>query len=418
MKTRSPRDSFDDKTMFGRTKNSGAQVLRRVAVTALAATLLAGVAAPADSRAVAGRDRPELQNAIQEFVDAGYAGMQMRVHDQRGEWVGSAGVRELGRTAKPPTDGHFRIGSSTKTFTATLVLRLVADGEVGLDSPVTDYLPRLGLDRRITVRMMLQHTSGLFDFTGEYYDDGTVVPGIPWQGKEWVGKRFHTYQPEELVRLALSKPAKFEPGTNWSYSNTNYVVARLLIEHVTGRSYAEEMQRRILRPLGLRDTVVPGAWSGIPEPHAHGYHRYEDAGQWKTIDVTRQNPTWISSAGEMISTTKDLRTFFSALQRGKLIPSPLLAEMRKPHPKSTGLYGQYGLGLYVQDTGPDCVGVVLNHNGSTNGYGALMYSTPDGSKTLTASITAGDAAIDQAQVFPKALGKLLKAVFCDGKPTG
>jgi D-alanyl-D-alanine carboxypeptidase len=260
----------------------------------------------------------------------------------------------------------------------------------------------------------LQHTSGVFNFTGEYYPDGTVVPGIPWQGKEWVDLRFHTYQPDELVRLALARPARFEPGTDWSYSNTNYVLARLLIEEVAGRSYAEEMKRRILRPLGLRGTVVPGASPEIPGPHAHGYHRYEDGGQWKTVDVTRQNPTWISSAGDMISTTEDLRTFFSALQSGKLLPAPLLAEMRTPHPRSEGLFGRYGLGLYVQDTGPDCVGTLLNHNGSVNGYAALMYSTPDGSRTLTASITTGGAENNPAAEFPQALNRLLDVVFCRG----
>ncbi|WP_433370057.1 serine hydrolase domain-containing protein [Streptosporangium sp. CA-115845] len=398
---------------------------RRMAVTALAATLLAGTATPAVAtagvavpKAAAGQDRPELQEAIQEFVDAGYAGVQMRVNDQRGEWVGSAGVRKLGQSAKPPTNGHFRIGSTTKTFTATLVLQLVADGEIGLDAPVADYLPTFKLDRRITVRMLLQHTSGLFNFTGEYYDDGTIVPGIPWAGQEWVDKRFHTYQDEELVRLALSKPAKFAPGTNWSYANTNYVLAKLLIEKVTGHSYATEMKRRILGPLKMRRTVVPGTSPEMPRPHAHAYYRYEDAGQWKTIDVTRQNPSWISAAGEMISTTEDLQTFFSALQGGKLLPAPLLAEMRKPHPKSSGLFGGYGLGLYVQDLGPGCVGTVFNHNGSNNGYGALIYSTPDGKKTMAASITTGDAAIDPAQVFPKALDKLLKEVFCGGKAAG
>jgi D-alanyl-D-alanine carboxypeptidase len=390
-----------------RTKNNRARFVRRVGAIALTATLLAGVATGA---AAAGQNRPELQEAIQAFVDAGFAGVQMRVHDQRGDWAGSAGVRKLGRTAKPPANGLFRIGSNTKTFTATLVLHLVAEGKIGLDAPVADYLPQFTLDRRITVRMMLQHTSGVFSFTGEYYEDGTVVPGIPWQGKEWVDKRFHTYRPEELVRFALSKPARFAPGTDWNYSNTNYVLARLLIEKVTGRSYAEELQRRILRPLGLRGTVAPGTSPEIPGPHAHGYYRYQDAGQWRTIDVSRQNPSWISSAGEMISTTEDLRTFFSALLGGRLLPAPLLAEMRKPHPKSG-----FGLGLRVQDAGPACGGTFLFHNGGVLGYGALMYSTPDGSKTLTASITTGDSAIDPAQEFPKAADKLFNTVFCGGQ---
>ncbi|WP_268745061.1 serine hydrolase domain-containing protein [Paenibacillus sp. FSL H8-457] len=155
-------------------------------------------------------------------------------------------MSRLGEEAKPPTNGHFRIGSNIKTFTSTVMLQLVAEGRIGLDEPAVDYLPEFGLDRRITVRMLLQHTSGVFNFTGKYYEDGTVMPGIPWQGQEWVDNRFKTYRPEELVRLALSKPVRFEPGTDWSYSNTNYVLARLLIEKVTGSSLAEEMQRLIL----------------------------------------------------------------------------------------------------------------------------------------------------------------------------
>ncbi|MBH1937492.1 beta-lactamase family protein [Streptomyces sp. AV19] len=356
----------------------------------------------------AGPDRPELQKAIQEIVDSGFAGVQLRVHDERGQWVGSAGVAELGKAAEPPVNGHFRIGSNTKTFTAALVLRLVAEGKIGLDSPADDYLPEFGLDRQITVRMLLQHTSGVFNFTGEFFEDGTVVPGIPWQGQEYVDNLFRTYRPDELVRLALSKPARFAPGTDWSYSNTNYVLAKLLIEEVAGCSLAEEMQRRILGPLGLSGTMVPGTSPEIPEPHAHGYYRYEDAGQWKVVDVTRMNPSWVSAAGDMISTTEDLHTFFSALNAGKLLPAPLLAEMRRPYPKSG-----YGLGLFVQDT--ECGGTVLTHNGGFFGWGALMFSSPDGSTTLTASLTTGDAELDfaaTAEAFQKAQKRLVKEVFC------
>ncbi|MFC3450298.1 serine hydrolase domain-containing protein [Amycolatopsis speibonae] len=383
------------------------KTFRRTGVTVLAAALLTGVAVPAAS---AGQDRPELRQAVQEFVDNGYAGMQLRVRDERGEWTGSAGVRELGGTAKPSTDGHFRVGSTTKNFTATLVLQLVAEGKIGLDTPVVGVLPRFGFDRRITVRMLLQHTSGLFNHTGELLPDGTIVPGIPWSGQEWVDKRFHTYQPEELVRLSLSKPPRFEPGASWSYSNTNYVVARLLVEALTGHSFADELDRRILRPLKLRDTLSPGSWSGMPKPYAHAYYTYDDAGRQKTLDVTHQNPSWISAAGDMISTTKDLQTYFSALQSGKLLPPWLMTEMRKTHPKSESLFGRYGLGQFVQDLGPGCVGTVISHNGSNNGYAALMYSTPDGSKTMTASVTAGATASDAK--FPDALNKLLKTVFC------
>ncbi|WP_327725059.1 serine hydrolase domain-containing protein [Streptomyces europaeiscabiei] len=364
------------------------------------------------SHTLTDQDRPELRKTIAEMVDSGFIGVTMRVHDERGEWVGSAGVRKLGETAKPPWNGHVRIGSNTKTFTATLVLQLVAEGTIQLDAPAADYLPEFTLDERITVRMLLQHTSGVFNFTGEYYDDGTFAPGIPatTAGREWVDNRFKTYRAEELVRLALSKPARFEPGTDWSYSNTNYVLARLLIEKATGHSLAQEMQRLILGPLGLSDTVVPDTSVEIPGPHPHAYYRYEDAGQQKTVDVTRQNPSWISTGGDMISTTQDLHTFISALMGGKLLPAPLLAEMCTPHPK-TG----YGLGVFVQDAGVDG-GTVITHNGGIAGHAALMYSTPDGSKTLTAALNyVDDAALSMAEAFHKATQSLVKEVFGGGQ---
>ncbi|MER7468967.1 serine hydrolase domain-containing protein [Streptomyces sp. NPDC097981] len=360
-----------------------------------------------------GQERPELQKAIEEFVDAGFAGIQMRVNDERGEWVGSAGIRKLGETAKPQTDGRFWVGSSTKTFVAALVLHLVADGAIGLDAPVANHLPEFGLDQRITVRMLLQHTSGLPSYTGDLDSEGTFVPGLPAMGKPWVDNRFRTYRPEELVRFALSKPALFEPGTDQSYSNTNYTLAVLLIEKAGGHSYAEEMERRILRPLGLRDTVVPGSSPELPEPHAHGYYRYQDADQWKVVDVTRQNLSILVGAGDLISTTRDLHTFFSALLGGKLLPAPLLAEMRTPH----GILG-YGLGLFVQDLGPETGLTIVHHNGGApGGYGALMISRPDGSRTLTAGLTTGDAETDPAQEVPKALDRLIKTVFCDEQAT-
>jgi D-alanyl-D-alanine carboxypeptidase len=388
--------------------------LRIAASGAVDAARVAVADSEAMSATAAGQDRPELQKAIEEIVESGFLGVSLRVRDERGEWAGSAGVAELGGTAKPPVNGHARIGSNTKTFTATLVLQLVAEGKIELDTPAADYLPEFGLDRRITVRMLLQHTSGLFNFTGEVYDDGTIVHGIPvpygTTGKEWVDKRFHTHRPEELVRLALSKPARFEPGTGWSYSNTNYVLARLLIEKVTGRSLAEQMHERILGPLGLSGTVVPDASPEIPEPHAHIYYRYEEAGQQKTIDITRYSPSWVSTGGDMISTSQDLATFISALVGGRLLPVPLLAEMCTPH--ATGLPNMdYGLGVFVQKT--ECGGTVITHNGGNVGSATLMYSTPDGSKTLTAVLNwVDDADMSIAAAFQNAQQRLVSEVFC------
>lgn len=372
-----------------------------------------GVAAPATA---AEADRPNLRKVLEDVVASGITGITLRVHDERGEWVGAAGVGELGGTTTPPTDGHVRIGSNTKTFVATLVLQLVAEGRLGLDDPVADHLRGFGLDERVTVRMLLQHTSGIFNFTGEYYADGTFAPGIPatTAGREWVDNRFKTYRPEELVRLALAKPARFEPGTDWSYSNTNYVLARLLIEEVTGRPLAEEMRRLVLEPLGMSGTVVPTTSSEIPEPHARAYYRYEEDGQEKTVDVTRHNPSWISSGGDMISTARDLETFISALMSGKLLPAELLAEMCTPRPTPIPNMG-YGLGVFVQDTGRG--GTVITHNGGVAGHAALMYSTPNGDKTLTGTLNyVDDAALSLAVPFQQATRRLVDEVFGGADP--
>ncbi|MEU4341826.1 serine hydrolase domain-containing protein [Nocardia sp. NPDC023852] len=387
------------------------------ATTAMARKITAALDAGATTassgavpEATAGEGRPELQRALEDIVDSGITGITLRVHDERGEWVGGAGVAELDEGARPPIDGHVRIGSNTKTFVATLVLQLVAEGRIGLDTPVSDYLPEFGLDERITVRMLLQHTSGIFNFTGEYYPDGTMVPGIPatTAGKEWVDNRFKTYQPEDLVRLALSKPARFEPGTDWSYSNTNYVLARLLIEKVTGRLAAQEMQRLILGPLGLTGTMAPTTQTEVPEPHAHAYFRYEDDSQEVTVDVTSHNPSWISSGGDIVSTTADLHTFISALMGGKLLPAELLAEMCTPHPTPIPDMG-YGLGVFVQETNS---GTIITHNGGAAGHAAMMFSTPDGSKTLTAALNyVDDAALSLAVPFQQATQRLVNELF-------
>ncbi|MFI9318335.1 serine hydrolase domain-containing protein [Kitasatospora aureofaciens] len=354
------------------------------------------------------QDRPELRRAIEEIVGSGVLGVQLRVTDERGEWVGSAGARELGSGAGPLTDGHFRIGSSTKSFVAGSVLLLVAEGRVELDAPAAQYLPAFGLDGRITVRMLLQHTSGVFSHTGELLADGTVVPGVAWQGKAWVDDRFRTYRPEELVRLSLSKEPRFAPGEGWSYSNTNYVLARLVIEEVTGRSFAEELQRLILGPLGMTGTVAPGASPELPEPHHHSYYRYQDGGQERTLDVTRHNPSWVAAGGDMISTTRDLHTYFSALMGGRLLPAELLGEMRRPE-ATIG----YGLGVFAQETEG---GTVYHHNGATIGSAALMYGSADGSRILTAGLNyVDDAELSLAGAFQKAQQLLVAEVFCGGQ---
>ncbi|MEW9552637.1 serine hydrolase domain-containing protein [Nonomuraea sp. NPDC050783] len=354
------------------------------------------------------QDRPELRAIMREMVESGFVGVTLRVHDERGTWTAAAGLAELNGTTEPPIDGHVRIGSNTKTFIATAVLRLVAEGRIELDAPVAGHLPEFGLDERITVRMLLQHTSGIFNFTGEYYEDGTFVPGTPAtpSGKPWADGRFTTYRPEELVKLALSKPARFEPGTDWSYANTNYVLARLLIEKVTGRPLAQEMHRLILGPLGLTGTCQPTAESDLPAPHAHAYYRYQEPGGQETVlDVTEHNPSWISSGGDMISTTRDLHTFVTALLGGELLPAELLAQMCTPESKAG-----YGLGVFVQPAPGG--GTLITHNGGIAGHAALMYATPDGRTTLTAALNyVDDPAMSMGAAFQQATQRLVTEVF-------
>ncbi|WP_404870244.1 serine hydrolase domain-containing protein [Kitasatospora griseola] len=352
-----------------------------------------------------GPERPELLQVIGELVESGFVGVRLRVNDERGEWVGGGGARALDRSAGPTVDGHFRIGSTTKNLVAAVVLLLVAEGRLGLDDPAGDHLPGFGLDGRITVRMLLQHTSGIFNHTGELYEDGTIVLGVPWQGKEWVEGRFRTYLPEDLVRLSLSRPPRFAPGAGWSYANTNYVLARLVIERVAGRPFAAELQRLVLGPLGLTGTVAPGVSPEVPQPHNRSYYRYPDAGRERIVDVTRQNPSWVGAGGDLISTTRDLHTYFSALMGGRLLPAELLAEMRAPEATAG-----YGLGLFAQQTE---AGTVYHHNGATMGSAALMYGTADGARTLTAGLTwVNDADLTIAPAFLTAQQRLVDAVFC------
>jgi D-alanyl-D-alanine carboxypeptidase len=347
------------------------------------------------------RNTTTLQKTIDEIVESGFLGVQVHVHDEHGHWTGNAGTAG-------PAIAHVRIGSNTKTFTATLVLQLIAEGHIDLDDPAAKHLPGLTIDPRVTVRMLLQHTSGIFNFSGEIYNDGTIVPGIPIPygptGTEWLHNRFHHYEPHELAELALSKPARFEPGTGWSYSNTNYLLARLIIENVTGRTFADELRRLILDPLGLTATTLPTT-PDMPEPSLPAYYRHEE----EVVDVTRQDPTWNSSGGDMISTTHDLHTFISALMSGKLLPTALLTEMCTPRP--TGIPNMnYGLGVFIVTT--DNGTTVITHNGAAVGNAALMYSTPDGTKTLTAALNAvDDPALTIAAAFGNAQHTLLNQVF-------
>ncbi|WP_123524717.1 serine hydrolase [Streptomyces sp. 840.1] len=349
-----------------------------VVIGAMTLGALAPPAASADAAA-----RPDaVQRALNTLVrDDGMPAALAGVRDRNGRArTYTAGVGDLTTGSKVPRDGQVRIGSNTKTFTAVVVLQLVGEGKIDLEAFVDTYLPGLvreeGIDgRRITVRQLLQHTSGLPDY-GVHLDDGEI--------------RNRYFEPRELLDLALGQQADAAPGETWGYSNTNYVLAGLIVQKVTGRPLAEEMDRRIVKRIGLRHTYFPAPGEmTVREPHPRGYHRSPADGPLR--DFTEMDPSAGWAAGQLISTNSDLNRFFTALLAGRLLPAAQLAEMRTTVPAGTsGL--RYGLGLTSRPL--SCGGVYWGHGGDIAGYETRGGVTDDGraANVAVTSIPADEAA--------------------------
>ncbi|GLZ41051.1 serine hydrolase domain-containing protein [Actinokineospora sp. NBRC 105648] len=357
-------------------------------VAVLAASLAVGVAAPAAAERGSRIDRRVVQAALDKLVTDGAAGVQVRVTDGRDRFTARAGVAELGTNRPVPLDGRFRAGSITKVLTSTVVLQLVGEGKVGLDTAVSAYLPGLLRDGdRITVRQLLQHTSGLYNYTD----------ALPLEPDEFEAIRYRHWQPREFVDIANAHPPVFAPGTAYEYSNTNYIVAGLLIERVTRQSYERAVEQRVLRPLGLRDTSVPDRALDIQGPHAHGY----TALAGRPNDITRLSPSIAGSAGALVSTTADLDRVIDALLDGRLLAPAQLAEMTKVLPFTNG----YGLGLAV--TPSPCGVETWGHPGGIAGYASVVLSTRDTHTRLEVSVTTAPTPGQFA-----GLSELLNEVFC------
>ncbi|MFJ7910369.1 serine hydrolase domain-containing protein [Kitasatospora sp. NPDC096204] len=335
-------------------------------VTAVAAGVMtAGALAP--TAAFAGGRPDTVQSGLNALVkDDGMPAALASVKGRDGRTRNyTAGVGDLATRAKVPVDGQIRIGSNTKPFTAVVVLQLVAEGKVGLDSPVETYLPGLlrgdGIDGRdITVRQLLQHTSGL----PEYVNKDSILADP---------KRY--YEPRELLDLALAQKAHFAPGTRWEYNNTNYLLAGLIIQKVTGRPLGEEINRRIVDRIGLRHTYFPTPGdTSVHEAHPKGYNQDADG---SLRDFTELDPSWGWAAGAVVSTNSDLNSFFAALLGGRLLPAAQLAEMRTTVPADgVGPGIRYGLGLMSLPL--SCGGVYWGHGGTIPGYETAGGATDDG----------------------------------------
>lgn len=331
--------------------------------------------------------RHEVGQALDQLVGTGVPGAQAVVTERGRSWEAVSGVGDRRSGKAFPHRSHVRIGSNTKTFVATVILQLVAEGKVKLDDPIDRYLPGVvrgnGNDgTRITVRQLLQHTSGLPDYLVKLDTDGT-----------------QHFEPAELVRTALTMRSHFEPGTKWEYSNTNYILAGMLIEKVTGRSTATEITNRIIKPLGLTDTYYPAPYeTGIRGPHPRGYDQAD--GKW--VDVTDQDPSWGGAAGAMVSTGQDVNRFFTALLGGRLLPPAQLAEMKRTVPADVFPGAEYGLGLIRIPV--SCGKELWGHGGSIPGFRTRGGVAADGrSVNVTVNQVTATGSADVMKVVDTAV---------------
>jgi D-alanyl-D-alanine carboxypeptidase len=328
-------------------------------------------------------DPATLQLLVDQVVQAGPPGAVALVRTGQGTWQGASGLGDLqARRPASPAD-RFRIGSVTKSFVATVVLQLVGEGRLGLDDSVQQWLAgAVPGGERITIRQLLNHTSGLYDYT-----DDLPPPWAKATLEHYQRLQTRSYTPQALVAMATRHQPLFPPGTRFAYSSTNYILLGLVVERATGHRLAAQLQQRILRPLGLADTELPDTQRRIRGPHLHGYAPLDRAwrpsdGPAGLVDLTQANPSWPWAAGAMISSAPDLARFYQALLGGRLLGPELLKAMLTTvdASESFGPGAGYGLGLMRLPLG--CGGQVWGHGGEIPGYATLAFSTKDAARQL------------------------------------
>lgn len=382
----------------GRGVALGAALLAPLAVLVPAGTATAAAGSTTAARTTApaaaspAPDLVALRDALRTALAQGAPGAMARVDDDGTVHKVAEGIADRATGRAINADERFRVGSVSKSFTSVVLLQLVDEGELALDTPVNSYLPGL-LDPRITVRHLLSHRSGLYDYTNDMF--AATVPGF-----EAVRNRVFSYQ--ELLDLSLAKPLTVQPGAAYSYSNTNFVVAGMLIEHLTGKPVARAYSKRIIKPLGLTRTSYVHPQTAIPGRHIKGYLRPDEAGG-ALVDSTQQTASWAQSAGAVISSPKDLNTFFSALARGKLTSAAQLAQMQQWAPVNATQ--GYGLGLRRRDL--SCGVSVYGHTGTVQGYYTSSFTSPDGKRSVTAVANTSNNG-----TVLNTLPRTLEAVFC------
>ncbi|MBA8949840.1 serine hydrolase domain-containing protein [Actinomadura namibiensis] len=362
---------------------------RPLTAAALTAALTGALAAPA--AASAGAAPPAgLRAAADRLVAAGQPGVIVMA--RRGAKVSHVTAGVADRATGRPMDHRLRvrIASVTKTFTATVLLQLVAERRLSLDDTVERRLPGLVPGgEAITIRHLLQHTSGL----PEYTTDQRIMaePRRAWT-------------PRELVAIALEKPRPHAPGAGWTYANTNYILAGMIIERVTGRPFGTELQRRILTPLGLRHTSYPTVSRAFPGPYVHGY--WEGYG-----DVsTEVSPSSARTSGGIVSTVDDVARFHRALFTGRLLPKAqqraLTATLRV-----TDGGAEKGYGLGVEKVRLSC-GDAWGHDGGFPGYRTWTYTSADGRRQAVIAYNDNSARFESDPGFRADRARAAEAAFC------
>ncbi|ASU79373.1 hydrolase [Actinopolyspora erythraea] len=383
--------------------------------TVTAASPDAKPAGESDTTATASSE--ELRQRLEAVHEAGMPGIQAAVRQGERTWSGAAGVADT-RTGRPMgADFRHRVGSITKTFTATAVLRQVSAGRVELDAPVKQYLPELfpgERGERITTRMLLNHTSGIADYDHVVFESATRGSLADLERNRF---RYHT--PEELISIGLEQPPTNEPGQGWAYSNTNYVIAGELLREVTGQAPERYITREIIRPLGLRHTYFPRFNPFIPGPSSKAYealyHQPDRRGEYSVY-----TPSAWRTAGALISTPSDLNRFYDALLGGELLDEKALAQMRRTV-AVPGSSTRYGLGLMRIETG--ACGTLWGHDGVVWGMSALALRSADGQRQLSYGVNLtkyqrlGDDGLPKPHPIDRELTALQGSVLCGAAGT-
>ncbi|MFD9903417.1 serine hydrolase domain-containing protein [Streptomyces sp. NPDC059063] len=333
-------------------------------------------------------DAAGVRTALERTVSAGAPGAFAVIREH-----GGSGRNRTVAVGKADLDGtpmkagwRFRVGSNTKMFTAALVLRLADQGRIDLDEPVRTYLPSgtLPTDWNMTVRQVMQHRSGIFDHTNDLLEQSGE------ETTEAFEKRIRNtvYRPADLVALSVRHGPQSAPGAKYAYSNTNFVLMGMLIEKVTGRSYATALRKQIIEPLRLSKTSYVVPKKAIAGAHVTGYLTNDDRSK-PLLDSTEQNGSWVGSAGAVISSAADMDRFLKALLAGRsggLVSDTSLRQMTKVLATPTAKVS-YGLGL--REIQLSC-GKVYGHGGIVQGYQTQSFITRNGKRSVVVFANASN----------------------------